>query len=221
MNRLWMVPVLLLSPGAWAQFPASQPASAPASAPVSQPSSGPASLPAPRVLPPEGELEGWDPERGPVSSAPVEEEPERFVLPPPVPPTRAQLLGSQFVGGIALGFVGGAVGTLAGVFVAAQDNNLGAAREEAALGFGIGTGLGAGLGIGLASRAKGHGGSRSGAIAGGLLASGAAIAVGLAGSQVLEVGLDEARLPVLFFFALPYAASVGGALAGYELLPWR
>jgi hypothetical protein len=54
------------------------------------------------------------------------------------------------------------------------------------------------------------------------LAGGAvATAIGLAGSQVLQVGLEEARQPILFFFAIPYAASIGGAIAGYEFLPGR
>ena len=193
-------------------------AQTPSSQPTTQASSQP-TLPPPEVEAPTEPLVGWvAPSFEEPASQPIE---ERVDLLPPEAPRPASQIGNALFAAAGIGFISASSGALLGLISSSQLNNPGAAREETALGWQLGSIFGSGLGVVLSARAHGRPGSRLGAFVGSTLATSLAVAVAFPATDILSAGIDNAKNPIPFFFAVPYVASIGGALLGYELFPTK
>jgi hypothetical protein len=207
--------LLCSSAPALAQTPSSQAASQPTSQATSLPA-----LPPPEVEAPTEPLVGWvPPSFDEPASQPLEE--ERSYIEPPEMPRPAFQIGNALFAAAGIGFISAASGGLIGLISSTQLDNAGAAREEAAIGWQLGSAFGSGLAVVLSARSHGRPGSRLGAFIGSTLATSIAVAVAFPATDILSVGIDNAKNPIPFFFAVPYVASIGGALLGYELFPSR
>jgi hypothetical protein len=207
----FVVPGLVL-----AQEPASQPTSQPASMASSRPA-----LPPPEVVAPTEPLVGWTP---PSFDEPAESLPvalEDTSLEPPKPPRPIAQVANATFAATGIGFIGASSSALLGLIAATEPNNPGAAREETALGWQLGAAFGSGLGVVLSARDNGRGGSRLGAFVGSTLATGLSVALAFPATDILTVGIDDAENTIPYFFVVPYVASIGGALLGYELFPQK
>lgn len=206
---------LLLAASASAQNATSQPTSQPASQPTSRPS-----LPPPETVAPTEPLVGWTPPTFQEPESQPTEEPVNILPPEPPPGPAAQIGNAAFAAG-GLGFIGAATGSLIGLLSVTQlgGGEFDDAREELGLGFELGTAAGAGFGVIMSGRSNQRPGSKLGAFVGSFLATSAAVAIAFPATDIVNQGIDEAEGKISFFFVLPYVASVGGAVLGYELFP--
>jgi hypothetical protein len=194
-------------------------AQAPSSQPTTQATSQPA-LPPPEVEAPTEPLVGWvPPSFEEPASQPTEE--ARFDLLPPEAPRPASQIGNALFAAAGIGFISASSGALIGLISSSQLNNPGAAREETAIGWQLGSAFGSGLGVVLSARSHGRPGSRLGAFIGSTLTTSLAVAVAFPATNIVGAGIDNAKNPIPFFFAIPYVASIGGALLGYEFFPTK
>jgi hypothetical protein len=210
MKKIVLAFALFSSASALAQNPSVQPTTQAASQPA---------LPPPEVVAPTEPLVGWTPGSfdEPTSEPVVEEENTSFS--PPEIPRPASQIGNALFAAAGIGFISASSGALIGLFSAARPNDVGAGREEMALGWELGSAAGAGLGVALSARSHSRPGSTLGAFVGSTLATAIAVGVAFPATKIVSVGIDDAPNTIPFFFAVPFVASIGGSILGYEFFP--
>jgi hypothetical protein len=215
MRKIIFTLSLFASGALFAQEPSSQSTSQPSSQATSRPA-----LPPPAVVAPTEPLVGWTPPSfdEPAESQPVE---ENTALEPPAPPRPISQIANATFASAGIGFIAASSGALLGLISAARPNQPGAAREETALGWQLGGAFGTGLGVVLSARDNARTGSRAGAFVGSAIATTLSVVIAFPATDILEVGVDDAQNTIPFFFVVPYVASVGGAMLGYELFPQK